>query len=208
MIKAAEWFDFLYDRMHTLLTQHDVIHGDETTILVLNETDKESTSKSYMWLYRTGKYSDTPIVLYNYQPTRAGEHPKEFLKGFKGYAHLDSYAGYNKVDNLIRVRCWAHARRGYKETLIALGKDNKFKIARTIANKGLDFCNRLLKIEQDISDLTPEKHYSIRQEYSRPVLDDFLIWLHENKEKVLPKSKLGEAITYCLNQWPYLVIIY
>jgi transposase len=205
MIKAAEWFDYLYNRMKTLLTQHDVIHCDETTILVLNETDKESTAKSYMWLYRTGKFSNTSIVLYNYQPTRSGDHPKEFLKGFNGYAHLDGYAGYNKVDNLIRVGCFAHARRGFNDSLIALGKDNKFKTARTISNKGLEFCNRLFKIEQDISNLTLEKRYSIRQEHSRPVLDDFLAWLHESKEKVLPKSKVGEAITYCLNQWPYLV---
>lgn len=205
MIRAAEWFEFLYNRMHTLLIQHDVIHCDETTILVLNETDKEATAKSYMWLYRTGKFSTTPIVLYNYQPTRSGEHPKEFLKGFKGYAHLDGYLGYNKVDNLIRIGCFAHARRGFNDSLIALGKNNKFKTARTIANKGLEYCNRLFRIEQDISNLPPEKRYSIRQEYSRPVLDDFLSWLHESKEKVLPKSKIGEAITYCLNQWPYLV---
>lgn len=49
---------------------------------------------SYLWLYRTGR-EDIPIVLYDYQPTRTGEHPKRFLTGFQGYLQVDGYSGYH-----------------------------------------------------------------------------------------------------------------
>ena len=56
-----------------------------------------------------------------------------------------------------------------------------------------------------MDDCTPEHRYKERLKASKPVLDDFLAWLKIQKARVAPKTKLGEAITYCLNQWPKLV---
>jgi transposase len=42
-------------------------------------------------------------------------------------------------------------------------------------------------------------------ERSRPILDDFSSWLRIQKSRVLPKSALGQAITYCQNQWEPLI---
>ncbi|MFX6174886.1 transposase, partial [Acinetobacter baumannii] len=70
--------------------------------------------------------------------------------------------------------------------------------------EGLDFCNRLFAIERDMKDSSPEERLKIRTEQSRAVLDAFLAWLRMNRSRVLPKSKLGEAIAYCLNQWAKL----
>ena len=50
----------------------------------------------------------------------------------------------------------------------------------------------------------PGERYAARMEKSKPVLDAFLVWLKENKRSALPKSPLGKAVTYCLNQWPRL----
>lgn len=84
MIKGSEWFEPLYKRMHEALIQQDIVLADETTLQVLKEPGKASTTKSYLWLYRTGKYGPS-IVLYEYQPSREGKHPENFLKDYKGY---------------------------------------------------------------------------------------------------------------------------
>lgn len=84
-----------------------------------------------LWLYRTGP----PIVLYDYQPFRGGEYPRNYLSGFSGYLHVDGYADYHKVKNVILVGCWAHVRRKYDEALKAMppfqGKTS------TVAEQGL-----------------------------------------------------------------------
>lgn len=54
-----------------------------------------------------------PVSLYDYRPSRSGDHPEEYLEGFKGYLHSDGYAGYNKLTDVIRCGCLAHLRRGY-----------------------------------------------------------------------------------------------
>mgnify|MGYP004705147691 CR=1 FL=1 len=56
----------------------------------------------------------------------------------------------------------------------------------------------------ELKDLSPEDRYTTRLEESKPVMDAFLAWLQENRKSALPKSPLGKAITYCLNQWPRL----
>jgi len=45
-----------------------------------------------MWVYRTGKRCNSPpVILFNYETTRGGYHPKEFLKGYSGFLTVDSY---------------------------------------------------------------------------------------------------------------------
>nr|WP_202961225.1 IS66 family transposase [Haloplasma contractile] len=151
MIKGAEWLEHLYQRMYEVLIQKDIIHADETTVQVLHEAGKSATSKSYMWLYRSGRESN-PIVLYDYQPSRSKEHPKRFLENFSGYLQVDGYQGYNGIPNVKLVGCFAHARRKFKEALDALPKDAKK--ARTTANKGFKFCNQLYKVEGKIKSLS------------------------------------------------------
>ncbi|MCG4583688.1 transposase, partial [Anaerosalibacter bizertensis] len=53
--------------------------------------------------------------------------------------------------------------------------------------------------------LTPEEIYKKRLEKTKPVLQDFLSWLKIKEKQVLPKSSLGKAINYCLNQWDKLI---
>ena len=107
----------MYDALHRKLFQETVLHGDETTLQVLKEAGRTSTSKSYMWLYRTGKDGKAPIILFDYQPSRSGEHAAAYLKDFKGYVHSDGYSGYNKLKEITRCGCWAHLRRKFVEAL-------------------------------------------------------------------------------------------
>ncbi|HDI6354039.1 TPA: transposase, partial [Escherichia coli] len=53
-------------------------------------------------------------------------------------------------------------------------------------------------------DATREERYAIRMERSRPVLDAYLAWLRKQRSRTLPKSLLGQAIAYSLNQWDKL----
>ena len=76
--------------------------------------------------------------------------------------------------------------------------------APVAAKEGLDFCNQLFAIEQELKDATPEERYEARIQRSRPVLDAFLVWLKYQSPRVLPKSAFGQAIQYCRNQWDKL----
>lgn len=198
---ADRWLTPLYDRMHHLLLKLDIVHADETTLQVLREPGRPATSNSYLWLYRTG-IEGPSIVLYDYQETRAGENPKKFLHGFSGYLQVDGYAGYHKVENVTIVGCLAHARRAFSDVLKALPANS---IKPVTATEGLQFCNQLFAIERKLKELEPKERFEQRLKLSKPVLDAFLTWLKIQEQKVLPKSGIGKAITYCLNQWDKLV---
>ena len=202
MIKTAnDWLTPLYNRLHELLINHKALHADETTLQVLKEDGRKASSKSFLWLYRTSKEA-SPIVLYDYQTTRASKHPIKFLKGFEGYLHVDGYPGYNDIPNVSLVGCWSHARRKFDEALKALPKDKQN--ADVASRQGLEYCNKLFAIERDIKDKSKEERYKIRHERSFPVIQEFGTWLEEQKSKALPKSAFGKAVSYCLNQWDKL----
>ncbi|WP_025434848.1 IS66 family transposase [Peptoclostridium acidaminophilum] len=202
LLNAADpWLKRIYDRMHEQLVQHDILHADETTLQVLREPGRSADSKSYMWLYRTGR-DGPPIILYDYRTTRAGKHPANFLTGFKGYLQTDGYSGYGQLNNVTLIGCWAHARRKFTEALKALPATQKNK--PVAASTGLDYCNQLFAIERQIKDISDKQRYEKRLKLSKPVLDDFYVWLKKQRQQTLPKSAFGQAITYCLNQWENL----
>jgi transposase/uncharacterized coiled-coil protein SlyX len=195
---ADPWLKVIYDRMHEHLLKQNILHADETTLQVLKEPGRSAESKSYMWLYRTGR-DGPPIVLYDYQTTRASKHPDRFLSGFKGYLQTDGYSAYGKLSGIILAGCWAHARRKLTEALKALPTAQKDK--PVAASVGLDYCNKLFAIERQLKDKSDKERYEIRLEKSKPLLDEFYVWLKKQKQQALPKSAFGQAITYCLNQW-------
>jgi transposase len=110
---AEQWLSPMVDAIKAYLLRQETLHADETTLQVLREPGRSAKSTSYLWLYRTGR-GVPPAVLYDYQMTRGGEHPRDFLTGFKGYLHVDGYPGYHKVAGVTLVGCWAHARRNEK----------------------------------------------------------------------------------------------
>lgn len=155
-----------------------------------------------MWLYRSGR-DGPPIVLFEYQPTRAAEHPRQFLQGFCGFLQVDGYGGYETLPNVTLVGCWAHARRKFVEALNALPAATRTK-GGTPSHAGLAFCDALFTMERTLHDVTPAQRFAARQERSLPVLTQFRAWLDAMEGKVLPKSLLGAAVTYCRNQWSKL----
>jgi len=181
------------------LLSRDILHCDETPVQVLKEDGKKPQTKSYMWLYRTGNDNKPPVILYDYQPSRNGDHAVTFLKDFNGYIHSDGYAGYNKLTNVTRCGCWAHLRRKFIEA-IPSKKDANAPL--TSAEIGRDYCDQLFAIEKSLKDLSPEERKSKRLELEKPVLDAFWCWI--KSLNVLKGSALGKAVIYALNQEPYM----
>ena len=201
LIKATfDWLEPIYDALKENLCMRKVLHADETTLQVLHEPEKPAESKSYMWLYRTSGDTNNPIVLYDYQSDRKAEHPKQFLKSFSGYIHADGYEGYHDLSGGIKVvGCFSHARRKFDEAIKGLSKKEQ---ADSKAMIGKRFCDKLFSLERDFSELTGEERFQKRQELSKPVFDEFYIWLAGINPP--EKTVLRAARVYMLNQREYL----
>lgn len=207
IIRAAQdWLNPLYIRLREILTSYDVLHADETELEVLNEPDREASTKSYMWMYRTGNGHD-PIVLYDYQPSRAGDNAKTFLKGFKGYLQTDAYDGYDKLlkeskageaMEVTVVACFAHARRYFTDTLKAV--DDKNSYMYTSAYQGVKYIDDMFELEKELSEKSFDERYDERLSRLKPMLEVYFSWIEKEHALALPKSSYGKAINYSFNQ--------
>jgi len=194
----------IYFRLIELLLKEDIANADETTVQVLHEPEREAKTKSYEWLYRTGKHAKHHIVIFEYQETRSQDHPREFLKGFKGYLQTDGYQCYHNLPpDIVSVGCWSHARRPWEELYESMHKSSR---DGSDAERALVYINLLFWFEHDFRDLTPEERYEKRLEYSKPVSDDYFDWI--GSLNPLPRSKMNEAVTYSLLQRKYLENVY
>ena len=192
VLKAAREHLFpLYDLMKDELLKATVIAADETDVQVLKEKDKTPSSKSKMWVYRSIDLEGTPpIVLFEYQPGRAGSYAASFLKGFTGSLMTDAYAGYNAVAGVNHCYCFAHLRRYWHNALPKNKAGSKAKI-------GLDYVGKLFELEREWKELPSSERYLKRNEHAKPVLDEYFAWV-ESLE-VLAGSNLGKAVQYSLN---------
>lgn len=196
---TEDWLLPVYDELHRRLLRHDLLHADETELQVLHEEGKTPQSKSYMWLYRTSGDAEHPIILYDYRPSRSQEHPKRFLSGFHGYLQTDGYPGYNGLTDVTHVGCWAHARRKFEEARQAAPKGER----PTTAEQGVAYCTKLFTLEEQFRSLSPNERKQERLAQEKPILDAMLAWA--KTRNAAPKSKLGVALTYLLNQWDALI---
>lgn len=194
------WLEPLYDRLKEQLLKESVLHADETTLKVLRTKEKPTATKSYMWLYRTSRCSETPIILYDYRPNRKAENAEKYLEDFKGYLHTDGYKAYRSIDDVTIVGCWAHARRRFCEALEILPEEQRKDSTAAI---GLDYCGKLYAIEKKMKDESPEDRLKERQEQAKPLLDAFFAWA-KSLRNIASKSKLGKAVNYLIEEEPYL----
>ncbi len=151
-----------------------------------------------MWLYRTGKYAENPIVLYDYKDNRRQENLAMFLKGFNGHIQTDGYTGYNTVENVVRVGCLAHLRRKFTDAEKASPNG---KASPTVAT-AIAYCNKLFAIEKELVDLPPQERFRQRKIKAEPLIAEFSSWTKTRMDS--QKSKLGIALTYLNNQLPVI----
>ena len=199
-LACKEYLQPIYELLKKRVQAADICHADETPLQVLNEPNRTPQQKSYIWLFRTGKYAEHPAIVYEYHETRKAEHPKAFFRDFKGYVHTDGYAGYHDLpEGVTVVGCMAHARRKFDEALKAISANDR---ASSKAVKGKRYCDALFALEDKWQSLTPEERYEQRQKQSVPLLTEFRQWLEGLHPA--PKSAFGRAVAYTLEQWPWL----
>ena len=204
---ADRYLAVLYDHLHEKLYGCHVLQADETPVLV-NKDGRPAGSKSYMWVYRTGRmYTERQIVLYEYRKTRNASHPREFLKDFNGVCVTDGYQVYHTIEgereDLRIAGCRSHARRRFDEAVKALPKQ-KQKDSR--AYLALTMIQAIYREEKQLKDLPAGERKDRRQLSVKPMVEAYFTWVRENLPKVPPKSKTWEGFHYSLNQEKYLKV--
>ena len=200
---SGDWLEPLYEKMRTHLLSHKVLHADETVCQVLREPGKKANTNSYMWLYRTSGDTDTPIVLYEYQPTRSSSHPKRFLDGWDGYLHTDGYSGYHNLPpGITVVGCWVHMRRKFEEARGSMPEDER---KDSSAQEAIRRIGKLFHLEDLWQGLPPDERQKLRLEQSKPLAEDFFVWINSLPMKdILPKMPVGKAVKYANDQRRWL----
>ncbi|MCT4612425.1 MAG: IS66 family transposase [Clostridia bacterium] len=188
----------IYELMKEELVKRDYIQADETTLRVIDDKGKDSKKKKYMWLYKS-PIEKAPIVLYDYQKTRSGSCPKNFLKAFAGVIQTDGYTGYNQVEDVKRMYCLAHIRRKFHEIIVNLNEE-ALKESRALI--GFNYCAKLYAIEKKLREEHSEKEdyydirYKARLEKSKPIIEEFMAYVDRELKDAVPKSPLGKALDY------------
>ncbi len=192
---AAESLSPLVKAFWDQVTLSSYIQADETTVKILYP-DK----KGYMWAYQSLDPGNRFIV-FEFDLTRAGRVAENRLKDFSGILQTDGYGGYEKTGKqkgVIHLGCWDHARRKFVAAFkICSNKNNG------VAAQLLTLINSLYEIERDIKEKSVDDRYNARQEKSKLILEK--IFNQAKSINALPKSVLGDAITYLKNNEIYLM---
>jgi transposase len=198
--QSAELVLPLYDFMKRRVLASRVIHTDDTPVEVL-DPNLPHTRTGRFWAYVGDRRN--PYVVYDYTPSRKRDGPVEFLQDYQGYLQADAFGGYDGIytgsgGKIIEVGCWAHARRKFFEAK---------ETAPAPAHEALARIGQLYTLERQAQEaqLAPEHIQSLRQEKSLPLLLSFRPWLDALREKTLPKSPIGTAARYALNNWTALI---
>jgi hypothetical protein len=170
------------------------LHADDTPIKLLAP---ERTA--HAWVYVGAE--EAPYTVFDLSVGRSAAAPERFLKGYKGFLHADGYSGYNALyaGGATHVGCWMHARRKFFDARHAAPAESAEALARVAA---------LYAVERAAADakLVGEARRAYRQQHAAPLLAAFGEWLAALRPRALPKSPLGEAVTYMTNQWPTLLV--
>jgi transposase len=193
MMRCAELLTPLYDLMCRRVRSSFALHADDTPIALLNPR-----RTAYAWVY-VGDQAN-PYTVFDLSVGRQQEFPETFLAGYRGFIHADAYAGYNPLyrAGATHVGCWAHARRGFFEAK----ESDPARAHEALARIRLLYA---VEAEAKAKKFTGTDLAAYRRERAKPVLQSFADWLAHEVPRVLPKSRIGEAVGYAANQWPTLI---
>ena len=197
------------ERMSELLKQSPKLFMDETTAPVL-DPGRGRTKTGYFWTLarddRPWNGADPPGVVFHYRPGRGGRHAEEILENFDGILQVDGYQGYRRLAVASRsggapitlAQCWSHARR---EVIKATPKSGS-----PIADGLLKRVAALYEIEAEIRGCDPEVRQAVRQERSKPLVEELGTWIDEQHRRLSPKSNMAKALAYILRHWDGLCV--
>lgn len=206
MRASAELLQPLYQRMVDEVLRSRVIHTDDTPTPVLDPT-LPHTRTGRFWVY-CGDWAHRYSV-YDYTASRKRDGPARLLSGYEGYLQADAFGGYDGIyagsgGKIVEVACWAHARRKFHEAQRSAGR---------AAHEALARIGQLYALERQLqqacdgpwSELTREEQHArtaaARQEQALPLLMSLRAWLDAQAAGALPKSPIGQAVSYALSNW-------
>lgn len=188
---AAGLLQPVVEAVHRALLSGPFVHADETTVKVRQLP--AGVRKSYFWAL-----TDREQVFFRFAVGRGGEEAKALLRGYAGYVHRDAYVGYEgaTLDALERwIACWAHVRRKFYD---ALGT------SAGLASLMLALISLLYRVETEAREMGDVERCALRTFKSVPLLAQIEAERKRQQAVTLPRSPLGEALTYMENQWPAL----
>lgn len=221
----------LYLRMIEEVLRSKVIHTDDTPVDVLDrELDRTRTGR--FWVYLGDP--DHPYTVFAYTPSRSRDGPQQFLQGWSGFLQADAFGGYDGIyageagGHVTEVACWAHARRkfydarnsdaatstealAYIRLLYDVEDEAKQQVDALEPSEALGQASQAADANgSSLAARRAELIRTLRQEKSALRLQQFKTWLESQQASrggpVLPKSPMGQAITYALNQWDALCV--
>lgn len=187
-----------YLAIHRAILTEPVIHADETRWPMMRNGKTLENKTWYAWCI-----AGSELVGYRLLAGRGKNEGAQLLEGYAGVVVADGYAVYQalatdrrstKIGDKPRPTfevsvCWAHARRKFVEA------DPHYPGACRFA---LEIIGELFGIERELQDLSPDERLRIRQQRSAPLVDRLYVWA--SVQQALPRSGLGEALTYLRNQ--------
>jgi len=194
LAEAADVLRPLWLVLQEQVLSANIVNTDDTPVPV-QDPHREHCRIGRIWAYvsRNG-------TVYDATEDRSRDGPLNFLKTFRGYLQCDAYAGYDELFRrsdgaVIEVGCWAHARRKFVEAQKTNPREAHEAVARI---------KQLYALEHESKEFDAAARMSLRQEKSTPLLSSLKAWFDQLAVTALPKSPLGEAVTYARNQWPAL----
>jgi transposase len=224
--QCADIFRPLYCLMVQEVLQSKVIHTDDTPVDVLDRRLNQTRTGRF-WDYLGDK--EHPHTVFAYTPSRSRDGPMQFLKDWgkeeRVYLQADAFGGYDGIyrgeagGQVTEAACWAHARRKFYDArtsdaaastqalaYIRLLYDVEVQAKESVQRSGIDPVSEAQCFHQQLV----SERYRLRQESAVPRLQQFKEWLENQQAQrggpVLPKSPMGQAITYALNQWDALSV--
>jgi transposase len=203
---ACWWLSPLYDLVVGTVLSADKIFADDTTLPVL-DPGRGRTKPGRLWCYavddRPWCGPSHPAVAYIYTEDRKALRPTEHLAGFTGVLQVDGYDGFKRLagdraDQSVRLAfCWTHMRRYFFQFHASTKSPLAAEVLARIAS--------LYAIETELRGNPAEKRRQVRQERSRPIVEDLHPWLHKHLSLVSGSSDLAKAMRYAIRHWPGLV---
>lgn len=194
---AVEKLKLLYDILRQHILQSECIQINESVLPVI-DSEKHKARKGYEWCVRDAIRG--AVMFYYDRGSRGGKVAREILGAYKGAVQCDGYDAYDqfeKNDNITVYGCWAHARRKFVD---ALNENNR------LATEALCFIRKIYKVESDANKagLNADERKEQCLKISYPTIRLFETWMKETYLKVLPNSKMGDAIEYTYSLLPRL----
>ena len=197
VMRVGELLAPLIEAMRGDLLRAPYLQADETTVPVQLNDKSGSNHQAYLWQY--GKPGGETV--FEFQLGRGREGPKKFLGQWQGILQTDGYQAYDNIggDKLVRVGCWAHARRKFVDAVKVNPKDAQ-AIAMVTRMDALFLVDRHAREQQ----LSVEERLALRREHGASWAQEIYDECVKLRASALPKSALGQAVSYTLNQWPRL----